>query len=213
MDECGAGLRLRALLAAAALLVAAAAAAQVATDSSATALSSYVTATDASYAWNVRRAYRHRGAAVLELTLHSQTWRGVLWKHQLVLIKPRTVTAGRRGLLVIGGGRWSDEYDTPPAVEVAPDGIGLFVRIAEADRDFRDATWSAGRKHGGASHVFDVARPGTGYSGMFAEVVFSRGRAAYSLSTNLAVLASTAAADPQARPSGTGGVCAAVRER
>lgn len=94
------------------------------------ALAAYVAKPDASYAWQVHARYTHRSADVVELRLHSQTWRGVLWKHQLLLIKPDQVVDESHGLLIIGGGRWRAEYENAPVSSALPDGAELFVAIA-----------------------------------------------------------------------------------
>ncbi|HEX6999841.1 MAG TPA: PhoPQ-activated protein PqaA family protein [Gammaproteobacteria bacterium] len=94
------------------------------------ALADYVAAPDPSYAWHVKQRYEHAGAAIVELRLHSQTWRGTLWKHRLFVIRPDNLDPGaRHAVMVIGGGRWRPEYDgTAPGK--LPDGAALFVQIA-----------------------------------------------------------------------------------
>ncbi|HLF11657.1 MAG TPA: PhoPQ-activated protein PqaA family protein, partial [Gammaproteobacteria bacterium] len=94
------------------------------------ALAAYVAKPDSSYAWRVFARYRQSGAAVLELRLYSQTWRDVLWKHQLLIIKPRNVVAGSHGLIILGGGRWRESYETEPPASALPDGAERFVAIA-----------------------------------------------------------------------------------
>lgn len=95
------------------------------------ALAAYVNAPDDTYRWHERAEYRRRGAQIVELVLHSQTWRDTLWKHQLVLIKPRRIVNPEHGVLIIGGGRWRAEYDEVPEAPELPDGAGMFLRIAE----------------------------------------------------------------------------------
>jgi PhoPQ-activated pathogenicity-related protein len=94
------------------------------------ALADYVAKADDSYEWQVRGRYLHPDAEVLELTLQSQTWQGGLWQHQLLLIKPRVVDDASHGLLIIGGGRWRDEYASERGDEPLPDSGELFVGIA-----------------------------------------------------------------------------------
>ena len=55
----------------------------------ATALARYVAKPDSTFSWEVRTHYRASGADAIELVMQSQTWQGVPWKHQVVLIKPR----------------------------------------------------------------------------------------------------------------------------
>src|SRR5690606_23661387 len=95
------------------------------------ALADYVAAPDESYSWRVHARHARGGAEIVELRLHSQTWRGTLWKHQLYVIKPSAAAArAEQGLFVIGGGRWRDEYDAaePGAL---PDRAELFLRMAQ----------------------------------------------------------------------------------
>jgi PhoPQ-activated pathogenicity-related protein len=123
---------LRSLIVAAALLAPALGEAQsdAATVMAATALADYVARPDDSFSWQVRARYRSHGADVVLLHLQSQTWRGTLWKHQLLVIKPRRIATPRQGLLVIGGGRWRDEYDTDAVAATLDEDADVFVRIA-----------------------------------------------------------------------------------
>jgi PhoPQ-activated pathogenicity-related protein len=94
------------------------------------ALASYVAKADPTYAWRIRARYQERGAEFLELTLESQTWRNVLWRHQLLLIKPDGVRNAEHGLLIIGGGRWREEYESQPPADALPDDVRIFTAIA-----------------------------------------------------------------------------------
>jgi PhoPQ-activated pathogenicity-related protein len=94
------------------------------------ALAAYVAKPDASYAWRIHARYEHRGAEIIELRLNSQTWQDVPWKHQLLLVKPDRVVGENQGLLIIGGGRWRDEYDRVPTSSLLPEGAEIFVAIA-----------------------------------------------------------------------------------
>lgn len=99
-------------------------------DTTASALATYVAKPDATYEWRVRGRYRYHGSELVELQLHSQTWRDVVWKHQLILIKSPHVVDENRGLLIVGGGRWHDDLETDAAPDELPDGGRLFVAIA-----------------------------------------------------------------------------------
>lgn len=114
----------------AAPLGAAAAPGPEALSAASTALETYVAKPDDSYEWHVRARYRARGAEIVELTLTSQTWRGVAWKHQVALIKPARVDDPARGLLIVGGGRWRESYDTEPAPDELQEGADTFIAIA-----------------------------------------------------------------------------------
>jgi PhoPQ-activated pathogenicity-related protein len=96
------------------------------------ALAAYVTKPDATFSWKVHAHYSLPGADVVELILHSQTWHGILWKHQLYLIKPTNLPDGiHQGLLAIGGGHWEDSYATDTKEDL-PGDAQLFVRMARS---------------------------------------------------------------------------------
>jgi PhoPQ-activated pathogenicity-related protein len=99
-------------------------------ETASTALETYIAKPDDSYEWHVRARYEMRGAELVELILTSQTWRGTAWKHQLVLIKPSRIDDGKRGLLIVGGGRWRDSLDEDPPPDEIQDGADTFVAIA-----------------------------------------------------------------------------------
>ncbi|HZF29804.1 MAG TPA: PhoPQ-activated protein PqaA family protein [Gammaproteobacteria bacterium] len=94
------------------------------------ALASYVAKPDPTYGWQVRARYQKHGAEMVELTLESQTWRGGLWKHQMMLIKPSHVSDPGHGLLIVGGGRWRDSYETDAPPETLGDDADIFIAIA-----------------------------------------------------------------------------------
>jgi len=94
------------------------------------ALAAYVAKPDETFAWHVQRRYRHKDAEIIELQLRSQTWQGALWKHQLLLIRPRRVDDERHAALIVGGGRWRDEYETASDDVPLPEDGELFVEIA-----------------------------------------------------------------------------------
>nr|VFJ71567.1 MAG: PhoPQ-activated pathogenicity-related protein [Candidatus Kentron sp. FM]VFJ72771.1 MAG: PhoPQ-activated pathogenicity-related protein [Candidatus Kentron sp. FM]VFK19320.1 MAG: PhoPQ-activated pathogenicity-related protein [Candidatus Kentron sp. FM] len=81
------------------------------------ALAEYVAKPDASYCWVKRREGRLGTGTYAELTLTSQTWRGIVWKHRLFVIRPSTVRPdSKHGLLYIGGGEWDDGDESVPQV-------------------------------------------------------------------------------------------------
>ncbi len=95
------------------------------------ALMDYVAKPDDSYTWSVHARYREGDSEIIELRLHSQTWREILWKHQLYIIKPSRVATEHQGLLIVGGGRWRESYETAEPSRLLPDGADLFLAIAE----------------------------------------------------------------------------------
>lgn len=92
----------------------------------------YVAAPEPAYEWRVRARYERGTTEIVELRLHSQTWRDTLWKHRLFLIRPETVTTGDDALLIVGGGRWSEADDASEPPSELPDGSNEFIGMAEA---------------------------------------------------------------------------------
>jgi PhoPQ-activated pathogenicity-related protein len=94
-------------------------------------LTSYVTRADASYGFEAVRSGPLDSGEYVELILTSQTWRGVPWKHQLFVFRPKRVDSNaRQALLYIDGGRWNPDYvsgrgDLPREARV-------FARLAAA---------------------------------------------------------------------------------
>src|SRR5262245_3087798 len=96
------------------------------------ALARYVAKPDDTFKWELRTRYRAKGADAIELLLQSQTWQGVAWKHQVVLIKPRGLDEPDHALLIVGGGRWQESYSepSPGGEEDLPKGGDTFVTLA-----------------------------------------------------------------------------------
>lgn len=95
-------------------------------------LAEYVAAPDASYAWVKRSEGSVATCKYVELTLTSQTWRGIVWKHQLFLIKPAQVNPkSKHALLLIGGGNWKDELADPKTQIKLPGEAQLLALAAE----------------------------------------------------------------------------------
>jgi PhoPQ-activated pathogenicity-related protein len=100
------------------------------TSSPKNALEDYVAAPDSSFGWHVLARYSPPGADVVALELTSQTWQGIVWKHQLYVFRPHAAGVdARQGLLVVGGGRWHDRFETEPAKEL-PDDAKIFLEMA-----------------------------------------------------------------------------------
>jgi PhoPQ-activated pathogenicity-related protein len=75
-------------------------------------LAEYIARPDPDFGWTERSAGRIGQTSYVELTLVSQEWRGITWKHQLYLVKPSTLNpAATHGLLVLAGSGWKPEYD------------------------------------------------------------------------------------------------------
>jgi len=97
----------------------------------ATALARYVAKPDPTFTWEVHTHFRAKGAEVIELVMQSQTWQGVAWKHQVVLIKPRNLEKADHALVIVGGGRWQESFADPaPEEEDLPKGGDVFIGLA-----------------------------------------------------------------------------------
>jgi PhoPQ-activated pathogenicity-related protein len=92
-------------------------------------LAEYVNRPDSSYGWVKRREGELAGCRYVELTLTSQTWRDIAWKHQLFLIVPAEVTDARQALFLIGGSRWRPELDQPPAADARLPGEATLLAL------------------------------------------------------------------------------------
>lgn len=96
-------------------------------------LAEYVAKKDDSYRWVKRRHGTLGKTAYAELILTSQTWRGVVWKHQLFVINPSSTPAKtEHALLFITGGSWKNSLEEPSAArETLPRDARLFAALAE----------------------------------------------------------------------------------
>jgi PhoPQ-activated pathogenicity-related protein len=95
-------------------------------------LADYVAAKDDSFQWVKRSEGSVLGCKYVELTLTSQTWRGVVWKHQLFLIKPAELNPeANHAVLLIGGGNWKEELADPKTQLKLPGEAQLLAVAAE----------------------------------------------------------------------------------
>ncbi len=96
------------------------------------ALADYVAKPDASYRWTKLREGTVGRTSYVELILTSQTWRDIVWKHQLFVIKPSSVPPDtKHALLFITGGSWNDALQDPARELKLPREAGLFATLAE----------------------------------------------------------------------------------
>ncbi len=94
-------------------------------------LADYVAKPDASYRWVQKQTGRMLAAEYVELILTSQTWRDIVWKHQLFVIKPYSAPKDvHHALLFISGGSWRDELEST-ATSSPPGDARLYVTLAE----------------------------------------------------------------------------------
>ena len=99
-------------------------------ESSRAPLADYVAKPDASYGWVLKRTGRVLAAEYAELILTSQTWRDVVWKHQLFVVRPHSMPPDvKHALLFISGGSWRDDIET--GVGNVPGDAQLYVTLAE----------------------------------------------------------------------------------
>jgi len=95
-------------------------------------LKAYVDKSDDSYHWAKRREGMIGGTQYAELTLTSQTWRDIVWRHQLFVFRPSTLDQGtKHGLLYIGGGTWREELAKSPTESRLPGEARTFAALAE----------------------------------------------------------------------------------
>jgi PhoPQ-activated pathogenicity-related protein len=97
------------------------------------ALADYVAQKDDSYQWVKRSEGTVITCQYQELILTSQTWKNIVWKHQLFLLKPASCKQDTdSALLFIAGSSWKDEYEQPPAADrKLPGEAQVFALLAE----------------------------------------------------------------------------------
>lgn len=96
------------------------------------ALASYVAKPDATFTWKKVREGNLGATSYAELIMTSQTWRGIVWKHQLFVIKPSTCADdARHALLFVGGGAWKDELENPETNTKLPRESVILATVAE----------------------------------------------------------------------------------
>ena len=93
-------------------------------------LAQYVAQPDTSYHWKTVQSGTIHSAEYVVMLLTSQTWRGIEWKHQLFLLRPKQMDNSGQALLYIDGGSWKDTYETGPAN--LPRESAVFARLAES---------------------------------------------------------------------------------
>ncbi len=126
---CGAGTRLIVALLATSLLSALPVRVRAAGE-----LAQYVSAPDSSFSWHQVSAGRVGSSEFVEAILTSQTWRGILWKHQLFVIKPaRLEMLHRQALLFVDGGSWHPDYEQG-IQGTLPANADIFEHLAEVLR-------------------------------------------------------------------------------
>lgn len=106
--------------------------AQVAAADLSSALAEYIARPDPDFGWTERSAGRLGVTRYVELSFISQEWRGVMWRHQLYVVRPSTLNRdATHALLVIAGRSWKDEYARPSARPSLPKSASLYAELAE----------------------------------------------------------------------------------
>src|SRR5262245_28819367 len=96
-------------------------------------LADYVRAKDDSYRWVKRSEGSVLTCKYAELILTSQTWRDIVWKHQLFIIRPAQVDpAAKHAVLMIDGGNWNDKIAEPGTQLKLPGEAQLLALLAES---------------------------------------------------------------------------------
>lgn len=94
-------------------------------------LDRYLAQPDPQWHWDELRSGHFASVDYIQIILTSQTWRGIEWKHQLFLFRPKHLTTPvNQALLYIDGGRWNPKYESPDAE--LPRSARIFTRLAEA---------------------------------------------------------------------------------
>ncbi len=95
-------------------------------------LADYVARPDDSYRWVKRQETKFGKGSYVELTLTSQTWHDIVWKHQLFILRPSSTKADTsHAMLFIAGGLWKDKYEDKPTGHKLPRNAAVFATLAE----------------------------------------------------------------------------------
>jgi PhoPQ-activated pathogenicity-related protein len=84
-------------------------------------LDAYVNRDDGAFAWTVDGEKKTPEGTIHEISLTSQVWQGITWKHQMRIYEPAIPSTGDAMLLFINGG----DNDTPMNPGDAAVGLGL----------------------------------------------------------------------------------------
>jgi PhoPQ-activated pathogenicity-related protein len=96
-------------------------------------LADYVNARDDSYQWFKRSEGQVLTCKYAELILTSQTWKDIVWKHQLFLLKPAQVDpSAKHALLMIAGGNWNEKIADPKTELKLPAEAQVLALVAES---------------------------------------------------------------------------------
>ena len=88
-------------------------------------LKSYVQRPDDVFKYEVVQKVLGEGVEVLLVRLHSQTWQGMVWKHDMAIIIPQEIAFPNDALLAVGGGRNKEK----PELDMGRLGIAMTVAM------------------------------------------------------------------------------------
>jgi len=77
--------------------------------SSRSVLQEYSDRDDSCYAWKIESKERFLGSEVLHITLQSQEWKGIVWKHRMKFLAPEAFEEGSYVLMLITGSEEDSE--------------------------------------------------------------------------------------------------------
>ncbi len=96
----------------------------------------YVKKPDPSYHWTKVAEGTIGQAQFAELLLTSQTWKNIVWKHQLFIIKPNNVDpAAKEAILMITGGAWKPELEQAGRTHDVPREAQVLAMVASHLRE------------------------------------------------------------------------------
>jgi PhoPQ-activated pathogenicity-related protein len=93
-------------------------------------LESYVRNEDSGFKWDLLRSTNRGNATVHLLSFHSQTWRGNPWKHQLLVIIPKTLNNPGHAFLYITGSV-KPESQLPLLLPLAESGSTMVAALCD----------------------------------------------------------------------------------
>lgn len=97
-------------------------------------LMEYVNRPDASYTWSkLQDGDFGENAKYAQLLMTSQTWRGIPWKHEMVMIRPNNAARATQVLLIIAGGSWKEGQE-PRKVDKDSKELKIGLAIAAGAR-------------------------------------------------------------------------------
>ncbi len=96
----------------------------------------YIKKADPSYHWTKVAEGTVGQAQYVEIRLTSQTWKSIVWKHQLFIFKPKNVDpAAKEAILMITGGDWDPKLEKPGRKPDLPEEAPVLAFVAAQLRE------------------------------------------------------------------------------